>query len=123
MDNINQLCDTIRTTGLALHSYLKHGHAEKVYENGLKHRLEKQGLKVLQQHPIEVKDEDGFVLGEFYADLFIEDRLIVELKAVKATSDDHVAQILGYLRATGIEYGLLVNFGAPIYSIKRYILN
>lgn len=122
MKNINQLCDSIRTTGLALHKYLRHGHSEKVHENGLKHRIEKLGITVQQQFPIDVSDEDGFVLGEFYADLLIENELIVELKAVKAISDEHVAQLLGYLRATGKEYGLLVNFGAPKFYIKRYIL-
>ena len=123
MNKINQLSDTIRSTGFQLHQYLKHGHSEKVYENGLRHRLEKLGLSVLQQYPIEVKDEDGFVLGEFYADLFVENQLIVELKAVKSISDDHIAQLLGYLRATNIEYGLLVNFGSPKFYIKRYIFN
>lgn len=123
MKNINQLSDSVRTTGLALHKYLKHGHAEKVYENGLKHRLGKLGINVQQQHPISVFDEDHFVLGEFFADLLIEDELIVELKAVKAITDDHVAQLLGYLRATGKEFGLLVNFGAPKFYIKRFILN
>jgi len=57
------------------------------------------------------------------ADLFIENQLIVELKAVRAVVDEHVAQLLGYLRASRIEHGLLVNFGAPKFQIKKYILN
>ncbi len=66
-DPVFELCDRIRETSLALHAYLRHGHLEKVYENGLAHRLRKAGLKVVQQHPLEVRDEDGTVLGEYYA--------------------------------------------------------
>jgi GxxExxY protein len=67
-DPVFELCDRIREASLALHSYLRHGHLEKVYENGLAHRLRKAGLKVVQQHSLEVRDEDGSVLGEYYAD-------------------------------------------------------
>lgn len=122
-EQIDNLSDVIRKASLSLHSYLKHGHLEKVYENGLKHRLELQGLKVSQQIPMTVKDRDGFVLGEFIADLLVEDTLIIELKATRAINDSHVSQLLGYLRATNTEYGLLINFGSPKFSIKRYILN
>lgn len=121
-ERINELSDAVRTNGLALHKFLKHGHSEKVYENGLKNRLRKDGVKVEQQFPISVFDEDGTPLGEFFADLLVEDEVIVELKAVRAITDEHVAQLLGYLRATGRSYGLLVNFGAPTFFIKRYIL-
>ncbi|HYT59054.1 MAG TPA: GxxExxY protein, partial [Haliangiales bacterium] len=67
-------------------------------------------------------DEDGTLLGDFYADLFIEDQLIVEVKAVRNLVEEHVAQLLGYLRASRIEHGLLVNFGAVKFQIKKYIL-
>ena len=67
--------------------------------------------------------EDGTLLGEFRADLFIDDRLVVELKAVRYALDEHVAQLLGYLRASRIEHGLLINFGAPRFQIKKYIMN
>lgn len=80
------------------------------------------GLEVGQQHPLAVYDEDGTMLGDYYADLFVEKRIILELKAVKAVADEHVAQLLGYLRSSGIETGLLINFGAPISSIKKYLL-
>jgi GxxExxY protein len=118
-----KLCDIVRETGYAAHRYLKNGHVEKVYENSLTNRLRKQGPKVVQQHPLSVFDEDGTLLGEFKADLFIEDRLIVELKAVRYVADEHVAQLLGYLRASRIEHGLLINFGAPKFQIKKYIMN
>ena len=93
-DNINQLCDVVRETSFAIHKYLKSGHLEKVYENALAHRLGKQGLKVEQQQPLNVHDEDGTILGEYFADLFVEDCLIVELKAVRMTSDEHIASCL-----------------------------
>jgi GxxExxY protein len=120
---MNCLCDVVRETSFDLHCYLRHGHLEKVYENGLAHRLRKRGLYLKQQHPLEVFDEDGTSLGDYNADLFIENRLIVELKAVKTLADEHVAQLLGYLRSSRIEHGLLINFGAPKMQIKKYILS
>ena len=94
-----------------------------VNENALAHRLEKIGIDVERQYPIKVYDEDNYLLGDFYADLFIENRLIVELKACKTIVDEHVAQLLGYLRGSEIEHGLLINFGAPKLQIKKYILS
>ena len=122
-NSINELCDVIRKTGLGIHQYHRSGHLEKIYENALAHRLRKLGLDVKQQHPISVYDEDGTELGEYFADLFIEGQLIVELKACKSIADEHIAQILGYLRSSGIEHGLLINFGAPKFFIKKYILS
>ncbi|MEQ1841061.1 MAG: GxxExxY protein [Verrucomicrobiales bacterium] len=122
-DSIFLLCDCVRETGFAVHQYLGPGHLEKVYENALVHRLRQRGIEVKQQHPLNVRDEDGTVLGEYYADLFIENRLIVELKAARSIADEHVAQILGYLRAARIEHGLLVNFGAAKFHIKKYAMS
>lgn len=122
-DPIFQLCDQVRETSFALHRHLRHGHAEKVYENGLAHRLRKQMLLAIQQHPLNVFDEDGTLLGEFFADLFVQRQLIVELKAVRALNDEHVAQLLGYLRASRIEHGLLINFGSPVLEVRKYALS
>ena len=122
-ENINSLCDIVRETGFAIHKYHRNGHLEKVYENALVHRLRKLGLDVKQQHPLTVRDEDGTVIGDYYADLFVEGRLIVELKAAKALADEHIAQILGYLRAARIEHGLLMNFGAPKFEIRKFALS
>jgi len=94
-----------------------------VYENGLVHRLRQNGLKVEQQYPLKVVDEDGTVLGDFIADLLVEDKLIVELKACKTLAEEHVAQLLGYLRACQYEHGLLINFGSPKLQIEKYILS
>lgn len=121
--NINQLCDIVRETAFAIHCYHRNGHLEKVYENALVHRLKKQGLQALQQHPLVVYDEDGTILGEYFADLYVEDCLIVELKAVRAIADEHVAQILGYLKSSRVETDLLINFGAPKLSIKKYLMS
>ena len=121
-DDINQLCDVVRETSFAIHKYHRNGHLEKIYENALVYRLRKQGLKVEQQFPLTVYDEDGTVLGEYFADLFIEDCLIVELKACKAVADEHVAQLLGYLTSSRIETGLLINFGASKLYIKKYLM-
>lgn len=120
---IKTLVDQIRETSFALHAYLRHGHLEKVYENGLANRLRKQGLDVQQQHPIQVRDQDGTVLGDFLADLFVDESIIIELKACQSLTNDHIAQLLGYLRTSGVEHGLLVNFGSPRLQIKKYILN
>lgn len=123
MRTIMQLCDLVREAGFAAHCYLRNGHVEKVYENALANRLRKLGLKVIQQHPLNVFDEDGTLLGSFFADLFIEDCLVVEVKAARAIADEHVAQLLGYLRASRIEHGLLINFGASRFYFKKYIIN
>ena len=120
---IFQLCDRIRETAYALHCYLKHGHLEKVYENGLAHRLHKIGIQVEQQHALQVLDEDGTVLGDYLADLLVGGELIVELKACKALTDEHVAQLLGYLRGCRVEHGLLINFGSGKLEVRKYILN
>lgn len=84
--------------------------------------LRKQGLKVDQQHPIQVFDEDGSLLGDFCADLVINDSLIVELKAVRALAEEHTAQVLGYLRASRIEHAMLINFGSPRIEFRKFIL-
>ena len=123
MRTVFDLCDLVRETAFAIHTYHGHGHLEKVYENALAHRLRKLGLKVQQQHPITVFDEDGTVIGEYLADLFIEDQLIIELKAAKAIVPEYTAQILGYLKSSQIEHGLLINFGSHRFEIKKYVLS
>ena len=122
-NSINQLCDIVRETSFAIHCYHRNGHLEKIYENALVHRLRKQGIEVKQQHPLSVRDEDGTILGEFFADLFVEGRLIVELKAARRVAEEHIAQLLGYLRSGSIETGLLINFGSPRLHVKKYLMS
>ncbi|HEV7926598.1 MAG TPA: GxxExxY protein [Verrucomicrobiae bacterium] len=85
--------------------------------------LRKLGLKVQQQQPPKVFDEDGTLIGEYYADLEVDGRLVVELKAAREIADEHVAQVLGYLKSARVEHGLLINFGSRKFQIKKYILN
>ena len=122
-NEINQLCDIIRETSFEIHCYHRNGHLEKIYENALVHRLRKKGIAVKQQHALSVYDEDGTLLGDFYADLFVGGKLIVELKACNTIANEYIAQLLGYLRASRIEHGLLVNFGAPELQVKKYVLS
>jgi len=123
--DINQLCDLIRETSFSIHKYLRYGHLEKIYENSLSNRLRNNGLDIKQQHPIKVHDEDGTLLGDFYADIFAENQLIVEIKACKTLAPEHTAQLLGYLRATKIwvkmvkiNYDFFVLFVANSRRIK-----
>jgi len=99
-DEIFKLCDVVRETAYSIHKYLRHGHLESVYEKALAHRLTKSGHLVQQQIPLPVYDEDGTELGTFYADLFV-----------------------GYLRSSGIEHGLLINFGSERFQIKKLVLS
>ncbi len=122
IEHINALCDIVRETSFAIHRYHRHGHLEKIYENALAHRLRKQGIDVVQQHPLSVYDEDGTLLGDYFADLFVEHRLIVELKAIRSVASENVAQLLGYLRSSRIETGLLINFGAPVLYVRKYLM-
>lgn len=121
-EEIFALCDKVRQSSFELHKYLKHGHKEKIYENGLAHRLQKQGINAQQQVALKVYDEDGTLLGNLDIDLLIENELIIELKAVSTVINEHTAQLLGYLRASRKEHGLLINFGNPKLQIKKYVL-
>ena len=118
---IEDLVATIRQTAYQLHLYLGTGYLEKVYENGLRHRLEKQGIRVRAQVPLTVKDEDGFVIGNYEADLIVDNRVIIELKHVATLIPQHEAQLINYLCTTGIEHGLLINFGSPKFEIAKRI--
>jgi GxxExxY protein len=120
--DIFALCDVIRETSFEIHKYLRSGHREQIYENALAHRLRKKGMSLEQQQEVKVFDEDGTCLGMLKADLLIENRLICEIKGCRALTDEHVAQVLGYLRASRIEHGLLINFGGPRLEIKKYVL-
>lgn len=118
--DIKELCDRVRKISYDIHVYHGHGHLEKMYENALAHRLRKAGLRVEQQHSIKVYDEDGTLIGDYFADLFVEDELIVELKTAKTLAPEHAAQILGYLKSSRIEHGLLINFGSYKFEIRKY---
>jgi len=119
-EQIMALCDQVRETAYAIHQYHGNGYLEKVYENALIHRLRQAGLDVKQQHRLVIYDEDGTEIGEYYADLFIENELIVKLKACKTTTDEHISQLLHYLKAAQKEHGLLINFGSYKFQIQKF---
>ncbi len=100
-----------------VYNKLGYGFLEKVYENAMKIEFRKENIPAVSQSPIKVS-YDNEIIGEYYADLLVDNKVIVEIKAVKNLSDEHEAQLLNYLKATNIEVGLLLNFG-PKPDIKR----
>ena len=119
--DIENLVTKIRQIAYDLHVYLGAGLLEKVYENGLVHRLRKAGFRVEAQKPLRVFDSDGFCLGEYFADLLIEGLIVVELKAVQCIANEHYAQILNYLKITRAPAGLLINFGSYKFEVRTVI--
>ena len=114
----NKKCDAIRQIAYELHVYLGTGYLEKVYENGLAHRLSKAGFNVQTQVPIKVCDEDGYVLGDYIVDMLV-DGIVIELKAVSALQNVHIAQTINYLSAMKIDYGMLINFGSLKFESRK----
>ncbi|MBN2362141.1 MAG: GxxExxY protein, partial [Deltaproteobacteria bacterium] len=92
-----------------VYNTLGHGFLEKVYENALAHELRQRGYRVSQQVPIAVH-YSGVLVGEYFADLAVEDAVIIELKAAQAIAPEHEAQLVNYLKATDVDVGLLLNF-------------
>lgn len=95
------------------------GFLESVYERALALALRHRGFSTIAQHPIKVTFR-GECVGDFFADLLVEGKVIVELKTVRALAPQHQAQVINYLNATGIEVGLLINFGNPRLEYKRF---
>ena len=96
------------------------GFLEKVYENALCVELGKNGLKFQSQKPL-VVNYKGYQVGEYIADIVVEDKLLLELKALAALCSAHDAQVMNYLKATNIPVGLLLNFGRPKLGVKRIV--
>ena len=119
---LNQITEQIIGCAYTVGNELGCGFLEKVYENALAHELRKTGLAVAQQQAIEVH-YDGIVVGDYIADLLVAECVVVELKAVKALDDIHLAQCLNYLKATGLHICLLINFGIPKVEVRRVVLN
>ncbi len=115
---LNKVTEMVIGCAFKVSNTLGCGFLEKVYENSLVHELRKTGLKVTQQYPIKVY-YDGIIVGSFEADLLVEECIIVELKAIKTTTERDEAQCLNYLKATNLYIGLLINFGNPKVEIKR----
>lgn len=96
------------------------GFFEKVYENALCVELDKNGINFQVQMPVPVKYK-GFLVGEYIADIIVEDKLLIELKALETLCRSHDAQVMNYLKATNLSVGLLINFGKPKLGIKRIV--
>ena len=99
---------------------LGHGFLEKVYERALLKELIAKGLKAQAQVPIQVHYK-GEIVGDYYADLVVEDKVIIELKAQERLNKAQDAQLLNYLKATNVQVGLLVNFAYPKATVKRFV--
>ena len=119
-DGMRLLTERVIGCAFTVSNTLGCGFLEKVYENALAHELRKAGLKAEQQHGIAVH-YDGHVVGQYAADLLVEGILLVELKAVRALDDIHLAQCLNYLRATNLHLCLLMNFAKPRVDIRRVV--
>jgi GxxExxY protein len=119
--DINELTYKINGAIFEVNRELGPGFLEKVYENALMIELKERGLKAENQVPIEVVYK-GLQVGDYYADIVIENQVILELKAVDSLQKIHEAQLLNYLKATGYKVGLLINFRYPKAEIKRFVL-
>ncbi len=105
-----------------VYTALGYGFLEKVYENAMALRLRKAGLEAVQQRPIAVRF-DGEIVGEYFADIVVNDAVIVELKAAGQLAGEHHAQLLNYLKATPYEVGLLLNFGPKPQVVRKVFDN
>lgn len=95
------------------------GFLESVYQKALLIALAEVGLKAQSQYPLKVLFR-GQTVGEFFPDIIVEDTVLLELKAVKSLMPEHLAQVMNYLKATGIEVGFLINFGNPKLEYRRF---
>jgi len=120
--DINEITFAINGAVFEVNKVLGPGFLEKVYEKALLTELKKRGLKAKNQVPISVLYKEEIV-GEYFVDLLVEDKVIVELKTVERLNKVHEAQLLNYLKATRIKIGLIINFYNPKAEIKRMVLN
>ena len=116
-----ELTEKIIKVFYRVYNKLGYGFLEKVYENAMMIELRKEGIPVVAQSPIKVWYE-GEVIGEYSADMLVDNKVIVEIKAAKGLVEDNEAQLLNYLKATDIEVGLLLNFG-PEPEVRRKAFN
>ena len=112
------LCGQIIGLAMRVHSTLGPGFLESVYQNALVWELRKSGFKSEAQKPISVQ-YDGQIVGAFAADLLVNDSVIVEVKAIQTLAKAHEVQLVNYLAATGLNEGLLLNFGAERLEFKK----
>jgi len=116
-----ELTEKIINIFYRVYNKLGYGFLEKVYENAMMIELKKEGIVAIAQAQIRVL-YDMEIIGEYYADILVDDKVIVEIKAARQLAEEHEAQLLNYLKATNIEIGLLLNFGVKP-EIKRKAFN
>ena len=115
-----ELTDKIINIFYRVYNKLGYGFLEKVYENAMIIELEKEGILAVSQSAISVSYE-GKIIGEYYADILVDNKVIVEIKAIKHLVEENEAQLLNYLKATNMEVGLLLNFGTkPDFKRKAF---
>ena len=120
--NINDITYTINGAVFEINNILGPGFLEKVYEKALLVELKSRGMKAENQVPITITYK-AEIVGEYFADIIVEDKVIIEIKTVEKLEKIHEAQVLNYLKATGLHVGLLVNFKHQKADIKRMVLN
>ncbi len=114
----DELTEKIIGCAMRVHSILGPGFLESVYENAFAHELRKHGMNVVCQCPVQVI-YDGIIVGDFITDMCIDNKVIIENKAILSLNLAHEVQLVNYLSATGIDIGLLFNFGSPSLQHKR----
>ena len=117
-----QITGKILRAFYSVYNDLGYGFLEKVYENALVSELRKMGLNVVQQKPIKVY-YDNVLVGEYFADIIVENAVSIELKAVEVLHESHSNQLINYLKATEIEVGLLLNFGEEPQFVRKIFTN
>lgn len=115
---IEELVHDVMDYAMNVRRQLVHGYEERVYKNALFMELRKHGLDCQAEVPFSVL-YDGVSVGNYRADIVVENRLVLELKAVESLQKAHEVQLVNYLTATGIDDGLLINFGSPVIQFKR----
>ena len=120
MSKGNSLSERVIAAAIEVSNRLGAGFLESVYENALCIELDERGIVFLQQAPIKVIYK-GKVVGRFVADMVIENKLLLELKASSGLNGNHKVQVMNYLKATGLSVGLLLNFGAPKLGVQRIV--
>ena len=114
-----ELSKKIIAAAYKVHKELGQGFLEKVYKNALALELEENSIECSIETPLQVEYR-GKVVGEFYADIIVENKIILEIKAVSDLAKAHETQLVNYLKATGIKLGLLINFGKSV-EVKRRV--
>ena len=120
-EELRELAKKVGQIAYGIHEYFGNGLLEKVYESALEHRLVKAGYNVERQKPLPVYDSDGYCVGDYIVDLYVNDCLVVELKAVKTLAPEHLAQVINYLNIARKPIGLLINFGSFKFERRTVI--